>query len=482
MTFEQLLKVASSKNPPSVCVDSRQVRPGDVFVAVKGTHEDGHRYIGQAVAHGARYLVCQEGPDSSIGSTVEVVVVSDSAQAAAALAQASCGHPGSKLVNLAVTGTNGKTTVAYLVRSCIEQAGLRCGLLGTVTYDTGRRAVSAELTTPDSQSIARMQKEMVEAGCTYMVMEASSHALSQGRCSGINFAAAAFTNLTGDHLDYHKTLDNYLLAKGSLFEGLSKDAVAVLNANSPQSKSMAQKTKARVLWYGIDAEADIVGRVESMDAGGTVYRLCYWGQTAQVRSPLLGRHNVSNHLASAGLCLAAGLNLGTIADGLAALRCVPGRLDRIPWEGPFSVLVDFAHTDDALQNVLTTLRPLCLGNLIVVFGCGGDRDKTKRPRMAGVAESLADRIVVTSDNPRTENPLQIIRDVAAGFAHPKADTIQVEPDRRAAIELAIGQARPGDIVLIAGKGHETYQIVGKQKLAFSDKTVAQEILQMGKAG
>jgi UDP-N-acetylmuramoyl-L-alanyl-D-glutamate--2,6-diaminopimelate ligase len=480
MTFEQLLKVASSKSPPLVCIDSRQIRKGDVFVAIKGAHEDGHRYIDQAIASGAGYVVCQERPTAK--ADVEFVVVPDSSKAAAALAQARYGHPGSRLMNLAVTGTNGKTTVAYLVRSCIEKTGHHCGLLGTVTYDTGLRAVAADLTTPDSLAIARLQQEMVEAGCTHMVMEASSHALSQGRCAGIGFAAAAFTNLTGDHLDYHQTLENYLAAKARLFEDLSPEATAVLNANSPQSRSLAPKTKARLLWYGIDTQADLTAHIESMDTTGTVYRLRYGGQEVTVRSPLLGQHNVSNHLAAAGLCLGAGLDLQTIAQGLTSLTCVPGRLDRVQWDGPFSVLVDFAHTDDALQNVLTTLRPLCQGRLIVVFGCGGDRDKTKRPRMARVVEALADRMVVTSDNPRTEDPNQIIRDITAGLENPQAESVHVEPDRRAAIERAIGQARDGDVVLIAGKGHEPYQILGKQKFPFSDKDVAQETLRRQKVG
>jgi UDP-N-acetylmuramoyl-L-alanyl-D-glutamate--2,6-diaminopimelate ligase len=481
MTLEQLLKAFSSKHPPAVCTDSRNVHPGDVFVAVKGTAQDGHQYIDQALAQGARYVVCQAGLASQDGRKAEFVFVPDSSQAAATLAQASCGYPQSRLVNLAVTGTNGKTTVAYLVRSCVEKAGRRCGLLGTVTYDTGRRAIAADLTTPDSLAIAHMQREMVEAGCTVMVMEASSHALSQGRCEGIDFAAAAFTNLTGDHLDYHKTLDNYLDAKARLFESLSVHATAVLNRQSPQSAILARRTQARPFWYGIDADADLAAHVESMDTDGTTYRLVHEGHAITIRSPLLGLHNVSNHLAAAGLCLGAGLELEAIADGLASLTCVPGRLDRVQWDGPFSVLVDFAHTDDALQNVLTTLRPLCRGRLIVLFGCGGDRDKTKRPRMARVTESLADRVVVTSDNPRTEEPDRIITDILAGFTHPQAETLHVEPDRRAAIEWALRQAASGDVVLIAGKGHEAYQIIGREKLPFSDKAVAQEALQRWQA-
>jgi UDP-N-acetylmuramoyl-L-alanyl-D-glutamate--2,6-diaminopimelate ligase len=481
MTIEQLLKVFASKNPPAVCTDSRQVRTGDVFVAVMGTHQDGHQYIHQALANGARYVVCQTGQATAVQHGAEFFFVPDSSQAVATLAQASYGYPQSRLVNLAVTGTNGKTTVTYLVRSCIEKTGQRCGLLGTVTYDTGRRSIAADLTTPDSLAIARMQKEMVDAGCSHMVMEASSHALAQGRCAGIDFIAAAFTNLTGDHLDYHKTLDNYLDAKARLFESLSMHATAVLNRQSPQSAIIAQRTQARPLWYGIDVDSDLTAHVESMDTGGTVYSLRYAGQAVRVRSPLLGLHNVSNHLTAAGLCLGAGLDLKAIAEGLTSLTCVPGRLDRVQWEGPFSVLVDFAHTDDALQNVLTTLRPLCKGRLIVLFGCGGDRDKTKRPRMARVTEALADQVIVTSDNPRTEDPGQIIADVLTGVADRQAKTLHVEPDRRHAIEWTIQQARPGDVVLIAGKGHEAYQIIGKEKYPFSDKDIAQETLQRWKA-
>jgi UDP-N-acetylmuramoyl-L-alanyl-D-glutamate--2,6-diaminopimelate ligase len=387
------------------------------------------------------------------------------------------GNPASQLTNLAVTGTNGKTTVTYMVRSCIQQAGKKCGLLGTVIYDTcSGNSSQAVLTTPDCMTIAARQEQMLKNGAKYMIIEASSHALSQNRLAGISFKAAAFTNLAGDHLDYHKTEEDYLAAKTILFSALSPDAVAVLNKQSPHTTSIAKQTCAKILWYAIDAPADIIAHIESMDTGGTVFNMEYAGQSAIVTTPLLGLYNVSNCLAAAGLCLVAGCDLETITAGLSALKTIPGRLEKIDFDCDFSMLVDYAHTDDALKNVLSTLKPLCKGKLIVVFGCGGDRDKTKRPRMAKVAEQLADFIIVTSDNPRTENPNEIIKDIITGFNNPDSQTILIEPDRKKAIESAIRNAAKNDIVLIAGKGHETYQIIGKQKFDFSDKQIAQEYL------
>ena len=515
MTFNELLNLVSSGKSPNVCVDSRLVKAGDIFVAIEGTVYDGHNFIDQAIANGARYIVCENRKSShqSQVTSYEIVVVNDSARAAALLAQASRGNPASQLTNLAVTGTNGKTTVAYLVRSCIQKAGLKCGLIGTVIYDTcSGRSCESTLTTPDCLSIAEMTDKMVKNGAKYMVIEASSHALSQNRLAGINFKAAAFTNLTGDHLDYHKTKEDYLAAKTKLFLSLSPDATAVLNKQSPEAELIAEKIrhrKAGILWYAIDepaapaasyearAGADITAHIESMDMDGTVFTLEYTGQSSIVhrpsslvsrppslvsrpssivKSPLLGRHNVSNSLAAAGLCLAAGFDLETIAAGLSATETVPGRLEKVDWRGDFPVIIDYAHTDDALKNVLSTLKPLCKGKLRVVFGCGGDRDRTKRPRMAKVIEELADFVVVTSDNPRTEKPEAIIEEIIAGFENPNSPRITVEQDRKKAIELAIKSAGKDDIVLIAGKGHETYQIIGTKKFDFSDKTVAAECL------
>jgi UDP-N-acetylmuramoyl-L-alanyl-D-glutamate--2,6-diaminopimelate ligase len=493
ITFENLLKLVSRPGPPNLCVDSRTVKPGDIFIAVKGAKLNGHNFIKQAIEQGAKFIVIDNpnykpqatsddlsasgGPEAERRATSsEFILVDNSARAAALLAHAKKGFPADKLTCLAVTGTNGKTTTAYLVRSIIQTAGSRCGLISTVLYDTGEKLFPSKLTTPDSFTIADITNQMVEAGAEFMVTEASSHALDQHRLAGIRFAAAAFTNLTGDHLDYHKTKDNYLAAKTKLFSSLDKNAAAILNKQSPESEYIAQHTKARLLWYSIDAPADLTAHIEVMNTTGTTFALEYQGQKHIIKSPLLGKFNISNCLAAAGLAIAAGISLDTICSALSNPAPPPGRLQKVPHENPFTVLVDYAHTDDALQNVLETLKPLCAGKLIVVFGCGGDRDKTKRPRMAKVAEHFADLIIVTSDNPRTENPQTIISEIIAGFTNPNSSKIKVEPDRYKAIGIAVENAQKNDVVLIAGKGHENYQILADKTIHFSDQETATEFL------
>jgi UDP-N-acetylmuramoyl-L-alanyl-D-glutamate--2,6-diaminopimelate ligase len=456
-----------------VCIDSRKVDAGDVFVAIDGSAADGHDFAEQAIENGAAYIVSQK--ECGCGAD-KMIIVEDTAEAFGVLSQAKYGEPSKKLVNLAVTGTNGKTTVCFLTRAILEAAGKKCGLIGTILYDTGSEQNDAPLTTPDAGQLASLAAGMVENGAEFMAIEASSHALCQGRLSGLKFSAAAFTNLTGDHLDYHITKENYLAAKCLLFEELSQADTAVLNLQSPESKVIAKNTSAKVLWYSIEEDADIVAEIVSMEIGRTVYNLRFAGQSEQVTTSLIGRHNISNHLAAAGLALSAGIDLAAVAKGLSGLKAVDGRLESVDCGQDFSVLVDYAHTDDALKNVLSTLRALCDGKLIVVFGCGGDRDKTKRPRMAKQAQALADRIIVTSDNPRTEEPTQIIDDVMAGFENPDNPEITAIEDRRAAIGFAIGSAKKGDIVLIAGKGHETYQIIARTKHDFDDRQVARNAL------
>jgi len=527
MNFNELIKLVSSENPPNICTDSRAVKSGDIFVAVKGTVSDGHDFIEQAISNGAKYIVCEE-KSQNVGCAMHTcfkngvhstpyILIEDSIMAAAILAQAAKGNPSSKLINMAVTGTNGKTTVTYLVRSCVMQSGEKCGLIGTVIYDDcSGKSTAAPLTTPDSLTIAEKQAEMIKNGAKYMITEASSHALSQNRLACINFKAAAFTNLTGDHLDYHITKENYLEAKTKLFTSLAADSFAVLNRESPESQYIAKNTKAKIIWYAIEQKADLalnrsgtglVAKIETMDVSGTVYSLNYMGQSAIVKTPLIGMYNISNHLAAAGLCLGAGLDLKTIAAGLSELKLIPGRLEKVapPTEGGrdarpcvSTILIDYAHTDDALKNVLSILKPLCKGKLRVIFGCGGDRDKTKRPRMAHVVEQFADFITVTSDNPRTEEPLSIIDDILKGFkkeyriqnteyrnpvsldssalSSEPIPIIDVVPDRKQAIEMVIKAAGKDDIILIAGKGHEDYQIIGKTKYHFSDKEIAQNCL------
>lgn len=476
MTFTQLLaRMSTSAFSGSVRQDSRQVQPGDIFVAVRGVHLDGHTFIEQAVQKGAKYIVAQQAVSMPAG--VEVIVVQDTSEAMGQLAQARYGYPNSRLTNLAVTGTNGKSTVGYLVRSVLNTAGLPCGLIGTIQYDLVGEIIDSPLTTPDPLTLAAASAQMVEHGGRFLMIEASSHALDQKRLSGISFSAAAFTNLTGDHLDYHKTMEAYLAAKIKLFTGLPIHALAVLNADSDASSQIAAKINRRILWYSTQREADITAEIESMDDTGSEFSLVFRNIKEKVQTSLPGLHNISNHLAAAGLCFAVGLDVSAVAAGLSALQAVPGRLEPIlcgqAQEAGIRVFVDYAHTDDALRNVLTTLRPLCRGRLVVVFGCGGDRDKTKRPRMAQVAQALADWVIITSDNPRTEDPNAIIQDIVKGFSdYFKTQSVVIEPDRRKAIRMAIHDAKEGDIVLIAGKGHENYQIIGTQKTHFSDQEEA----------
>ena len=476
MNFDQLIKfVRSSDFAGKVCADSRKVAPGDIFVAVVGTHVDGHAYIPQVIEKGAGWVVSQRNFDEH---SDKLIIVDDTSLALGLLAQAAAGNPAQNLTNLAVTGTNGKTTVTFITRSIIEAASHKCGLIGTIIYDSASTdtAIAAPLTTPDAITIANLMSSMLAAAATHMVTEASSHALSQNRLAGINFAAAAFTNLTGDHLDYHKTTEQYLAEKTKLFTGLSPDAFAILNKQSPQAHTIADKTNANVLWYAVNESADISAKVISMNASQTCYQLTYNDITRIVTTPMIGTHNISNQLAAAGLCLAVGIDLDTVANGIENIPSVPGRLDPVTAGQNYAVLVDYAHTDDALKNVLTTLRPLCQNRLIVLFGCGGDRDKTKRPRMASIAEEYADIIIVTSDNPRTENPAAIIDDILQGFTDPNRDTIVVAPDRKKAIEHALTLAQKDDIILLAGKGHETYQIIGTERFDFNDKQIAIDII------
>jgi len=472
LDFDGLVEYVCAGNA-EVCIDSRKVRSGDVFAAIEGVAVDGHDFAGQALKNGAKYIVFNK----ECGCPVENgVSVENTAEAYGVLSQAKYGYPSKKLVNLAVTGTNGKTTVGFLTRAILEAAGKKCGLIGTILYDTSAEQNEAPLTTPDAGLIAKLAAGMVDNGAEFMAIEASSHALSQRRLAGVDFSAAAFTNLTGDHLDYHKTKENYLSAKSLLFENLSRSATAVLNRQSVESYLIAEKTPAKVLWYGVEDEADIFAEIVSMEIGRTVYKLHFNGQIEKVSTSLIGRHNISNHLAAAGLALASGIDLATVCKGLSDLKVVDGRLEIVDCGQEFSVLVDYAHTDDALKNVLSTLRPLCRGKLIVVFGCGGDRDKTKRPRMAKEAETAGDRIVVTSDNPRTENPGQIIDDIMAGFTDIESLDVTAIENRKDAIEFAVGSAKKDDIVLIAGKGHETYQIIGETKYDFDDREVARRSL------
>ncbi len=459
-----------------VQTDSRKCGAGSCFVAIDGVDVDGHTFIPDAIAAGAVAVVCEKC--SNVPKSLACATVDNPRAAVGPLAQARLGWPGRKLTVIGITGTNGKTTVAYLTRAILAELGVQAGMTGTIRYETGLSSQNAGVTTPDAVSLAEMTAEMVAAGQTHLVMEVSSHALDQRRTDGLDFSAAVFTNLTGDHLDYHETMENYLSAKLQLFEQLDSDAHAIINRDDPcGGDAVAGATSAEVMWYGLSSAADMYARILHTDALGTQFEIIRDGQKVQVASSLIGRHNVMNCLAAAGACCSLGIDLPEIAQALSKVQHVPGRLQRVDFDAPYDVFVDYAHTDDALGNVLSALRPVTKGKLIVVFGCGGDRDRTKRQRMATMAERFADRVVVTSDNPRSEKPMSIIQEILAGFSVIARQEASVQPDRQAAIELAISQARQGDVILIAGKGHECEQIIGDSRVHFNDIEIAAAAMQ-----
>jgi UDP-N-acetylmuramoyl-L-alanyl-D-glutamate--2,6-diaminopimelate ligase len=482
MRFSKLLSLAAVPHErlgrdvevTNVTDDSRKCRVGSCFVAVRGCDADGHVHIASALAAGASAVICEDA--SAALRKHPCAIVASTRLACGPVAQAMLGMPARKLTTVGITGTNGKTTTACLVREMLSAAGRRCSLLGTISYDSGLRNVPATTTTPGPVELAELTAEMVSSGSTHLAMEVSSHALDQDRIAGVGFDVAVFTNLSGDHLDYHHTMESYLAAKAKLFSQLRSGGLAVVNRDD-RAWAAVVPAGAEVMWYSLNGGADLTAAIESATAAGTVFRLTGVGESTAVSTPLIGRHNVYNCLAAAGAAMALGVDLPTIAAALASVSCVAGRLQRVGAEAPYAVFVDYAHTDDALASVLKALRPLCgSGRLIVVFGCGGDRDRTKRPRMGKVAEELADLVFVTSDNPRTEDAGRIIDDILEGLSPAGRRAAHVQGDRREAIGLAIAAAREGDVVLIAGKGHENYQIIGRTRREFDDVQVAHQAM------
>ena len=463
-----------------VCEDSRQVLRGNLFIARPGSKTDGCKFLADAAQRGAVAAVVQS---KTSPSPLPQIVVENTATAASKLANLFHGDPSStKLRVLGVTGTNGKTTTTYLIRHILSTIRSRCGMIGTVEIDDGLSRHEAAMTTPAATDIAALLGSMRDKGCRACAMEVSSHALDQGRVAGITFAGAAFTNLTGDHLDYHKTMENYAAAKAALFSSLSQTAVAVINDDDDWSERMIRDCQGRIIRFGFGKNADYRARDVAVTATGSHFILHTPDGRAEVNMQLIGRHNIENALAASALVGEVfGLSVHQIAAGLRDAAGAPGRLQSVRQGQPFAVLVDYAHTDDALENVLTALRPLTRGKLRVLFGCGGDRDRTKRPRMARTAEKLADVVYITSDNPRTEDPRSILNEVVAGLSPMTRRTATVEIDRRVAIERILSDASPGDVVLIAGKGHENYQIIGTEKRHFDDVEEATRALQRRQA-
>ena len=478
-----------------VVSDSREAGPGSLFVAVSGYASDGHRFVAEAAARGAIGIVVNR-PVEPIGP-VTLIQVTDSRQALALLATKFFGHPSSRLRVIGVTGTNGKTTTTYLIRQILKAAGRRVGLLGTIAYEIEGERLRATHTTPDAPALQRLLTLMADRGIEDVVMEVSSHAMELGRVGGCEFDVVVFTNLSQDHLDFHGTMERYFQAKERLFLELGQEARkteskrAVINREDPWGQRLLDRLKgaygqapSRVsaVSYGLSPSADIWAEGIRASLNGLEFVAHTPAGSISVRSPLLGIYNVSNILAAIGTGLYCGLAPEILQRGISELKGVPGRFERVEAGQDFALIVDYAHTEAALSRLLEAVALLAPKRILTVFGCGGDRDRGKRIPMGRAAALLSDWVIVTSDNPRTEDPQAIIKEVEAGVEEGirrggRASGYQVSADRREAIEKAVALARTGDVVVLAGKGHEDYQLIGGKRLSFDDRAVAREVIQ-----
>lgn len=450
---------------------SGESRPNCLFAVIRGTRHDGNEFVNEAISRGATALLV-DLPLAHV--SVPQCVVPDVRKAYAELWCALMAQPSHHLGLAGVTGTNGKTTTTWLIRSILRAAGHETGLLGTIEYHDGAVGDRSTLTTPDSADLSQRLAAMVSRGTTHAAIELSSHALDQRRTAGTLLDAAVITNITQDHFDYHGTFEAYRASKLRIFESLKASGLAIVNVDDPGSRSCLAESPGPVVTYGLEHSADVTAVIHEATLRGTTFRISMHGESVVVETPLIGRHNVSNCLAAAAVASHFGVNCEQIARGIAALQCVPGRMEPVDAGQPFRLFVDYAHTEDALRRAVQALRPLTSGRILCVFGAGGDRDKSKRP-LLGRAATLADLAVVTSDNPRSEDPQAIIGDILAGFEGHRRQPC-VEPDRKSAIRWAIQHACAGDTVLIAGKGHETEQIIGTRKDHFDDREVVRECL------
>jgi len=502
MTLRELVSVLPVQEPVAgpraelevtdVVQDSRKAVPGSLFVAVRGFHSDGHHFIPQAVRQGAVAVVADAASGPVPAVDAPVIRVPDSRKALAALAAKFYDYPSRRIKIVGITGTKGKTTTSYLTRSIVEAAGHRTGLIGTIEYRIGDEVTPAPNTTPESVDLQALLAKMVDHRAAYCVMEVSSHALALGRTDGCVFEAAAFTNLAPEHLDFHESMDDYFQAKLTLFTGLGKDKSAVVNRDDARCDEIAQRTRAKVITYGSSGNADVrpAGRIDHDSTGLRFTAVTPIGEIG-IESKLVGSYNVQNILAAVGLGVALGCSREAIADGIRSMPAVPGRMEAVDAGQSFGVIVDYAHTEGSLASLLRAVKDIGGGRLITLFGCGGDRDRSKRPRMGAAALAGSDLVIVTSDNPRTEDPLAIIREIEAGMQEtgfrmksidglgpaPAGKTPYLAiPDREEAIAAAIGLAQPGDVVVLAGKGHEGYQIIGERKVPFDDREEARKAI------
>jgi len=479
--WAQTRRLAADEPITGVTTDSRRVEPGSLFVAVEGYAADGHDFIAEAIQRGARAIVFEkESYAHLIADEVSAVRVADSRRAAAQIAAQYWDYPSDDLVLVGITGTNGKTTTAFLADSIFRAAGASTGLLSTPGRFICGRQLEAKLTTPSSTELQELLAQMREAGATHVTMEVSSHGLAQQRTWMCKFDGAIFTNLTQDHLDFHTDLDDYFGAKLRLFTDYvelaepNKAMVAAINIDDAFGQRIIQQTPAQTVTYGLDETAQVSASRTRVGTGGMDFMLALPDyKPTSVKPNLIGSFNLYNALAAAACCWGLGVEPEAIVAGLEQLEGVPGRFERIDEGQDFTVIVDYAHTPNALENVLQAARKLAPARLLCVFGCGGDRDAGKRPQMGQIATSLSDLAVITSDNPRSEDPEAIIGQIRTGAM---GDSYTVQPDRRQAVFMAVQRCRPGDILVIAGKGHETYQIIGDQRVPFDDREVAREAI------
>lgn len=449
--------------------DSRAVESGCLFVAVKGLTTDGHKYIPMAMDKGAAAVICQDIPEGD----VPYVQVADSRKALAMGATTFFGNPSSQMKVIGVTGTNGKTTTTSLIKHVLEQAvGAKVGMIGTNGNWVGDVMLPSTHTTPESRDLQALFAKMLAAGCTHVVMEVSSHALHQGRVDGTDFDVGVFTNLTQDHLDYHVTMEHYAEAKAGLFRRCKFGGV---NADDPWAETMMDGAACPILTYAVNSEADLVAENPVFRADGVSFDAVYGGERHPVRLAVPGTFSVYNALTVLAAALQLGIGLEAACEALSTAKGVKGRVEVVPTDGNYTILIDYAHTPDALDNVLDSMRKVTDGRLVVLFGCGGDRDRTKRPIMGRIAQSNADLVIVTSDNPRTEDPMEIIDEILTGM-HKGLGPVQVIENRPRAIEWAIENHEEGDVIILAGKGHEDYQIIGTTKYHMDEREIVAEVL------
>ncbi len=459
----------------SISCDSRKVMIGGLFIALAGQSYNGADFIEEAVSRGA-FAVALSDDAASIQEKYPHICflkVDDMQDFLHKTVRKIYGNPSKNVRTIGITGTNGKTTVAYLIESILKENKKECGVIGTINYRLVDTVVPAKQTTPSFLDNQHFLTGLDWQSVPYCVIEVSSHALTQDRVHGIDFRGAVFTNLTSDHLDYHETREKYFAAKSLLFTGLAPESVAVINADDPYGQKLLTMTQANILTYGIESKADVMAKDVAVDMAGSNFTLTYDGKEATVKTELIGMYNIYNILSAAALCLAEGVNLKVIQRGVEYLGAVDGRLERINGDQDFHIFIDYAHTQDALENVLKTVRQISEGKIILVFGCGGDRDKSKRIVMGQAASRLADFSYVTSDNPRSEDPQSIIDQITPGFEKNNYETVVSRED---AIGRALKMAQAGDTVLIAGKGHETYQVLADGPINFNEREIIKKFL------